>query len=279
MQNLIKYVLILSSVVMTNSRVYSSELLSLSSSKELSVSSLMRIEDQNIYADSFNLYQNYSVWTPYSSLCQNCDIKFLAKTAELRRPEVQIFLNTIENKKSELLKLYKINGQEYNLLAKMAVGILGVESLFMKHSRYAFKESFPALITFLKDLEAKKAGLAEASPSSRGPTQIKFIPEKISRLYQITPDNLKEPQNAAIATMAYLIEALSTLKRLKSKYNLDHIHFGNLTEYLPYLYFGGGKKLIRKTATPETNIYIKTMKKHIEKIELYEKNFEHKGYL
>ena len=230
------------------------------------------------------LSQNgYHRWEWLKSSCVNCDLVVVSTDPRIGTPKVQAFIAALGNRKSDLLDLYQhhthISSDEYNLLAQMAVGILGRESSFFESLRYRWKEEHPTIISILKILDVMLLHPNRSlTDNSRGPTQIKIIPQPIVDGYGVTPEELDVPENAAIATMGFLIEALTDMKRRIAKGQLKFetpiaysVTPANYSDYLPYLYFGGGKILISGQATPSSNIYVREMKKYMQWVELYEK--------
>ncbi|MFZ3231025.1 MAG: hypothetical protein WA160_12530 [Pseudobdellovibrio sp.] len=225
---------------------------------------------------SFNYFQaepyaGYHRWALRSSMCNYCAIKIVPQNSFLLKNDVYIFLTTLTESKFELLDLYGIHGQEYNLLALIAVGILGRETSFFESPRYQFKEAFPGLISEMKIISSALKN-KQLTANSRGPTQIKIVPLKIQQRYGFLAKDLSDPRNAALATMGYLIEALTQLRVYVKTKSLRHITIDKIPDYLPYIYFGATKALISKTATPERNIYVQDMKKYMGWVQLYEKN-------
>ncbi len=209
-------------------------------------------------------------WTWQKSECKDCGINFRMSTQDYKdNPKMVEFLQALSTEKHNILKLYNSDPQEYNLLAHMAVGILGNESTYFKSMRYKVKRNTQLPIQWAKDLKAW-FGDYEASPNSKGPTQIKKVPDRIEQFYNITEKNLWNPKYAAVSTMAFLIEALVELKQRAKNNNLEMITPETYVDYLPYIYFGGSKKLVNRTATPDTNIYVKNMKKNMKKVSVLE---------
>jgi hypothetical protein len=203
--------------------------------------------------------------------CDMCPIKIVIKGSLQKNKKVREFVKTIETHKFELLTLYQSDSQEYNLLARMAVGILGRESLFFESTRYYYKENFPEVISIFKFLDSMFVyGTFRVSPNSRGPTQIKMIPEMIKSEYGFDESELYVPKNAALATMGYLIEALAELKRRIRLNKLTFINKNNYVDYLPYIYFGSKNMLLNRKATPDKNIYIIDMKRYMKLASIYE---------
>lgn len=212
---------------------------------------------------------DYHPWTWKTSDCVDCPIYFLTGNEQLESEDVRVFIHTLEARKGEIIRLYRIHGQEYNLLAHMAVGILGRESQFFTSRRYRLKETFPGLVRVAKAFKAYMDG-SKAGLSSRGPTQIKTVPGKIAEFYGVTPDSLYKPENAAVATVGFLVEILQELKRRVVVNDLEFVNDTNYVDYLPYLYFGSHRMLIQGKATPERNIYVQDMKKYMSWVLLYE---------
>lgn len=210
-------------------------------------------------------------WEGQKSKCKTCPIFILPHKQELETSKVYAFIRALETKREELIRLYNADPQEYNLLAAMAVGILGRESEFFESPRYRVKENAQWAIYLIKVVEIYLDG-SDRDPelNSRGPTQIKIVPEKIANAYKIEASDLYIPENAAVATMGYLIEALAELKRRVTLNHLSFVTPDSYADYLPYIYFGSKRQLLNGTATPERNIYIRDMRKYMTWIELYE---------
>lgn len=203
--------------------------------------------------------------------CSNCEVFYLPEQPQVRTEKVELFMHALSAHKTDLMALYHVSSNEYNLLGHMAIGILGRESEFFTSTRYQVKEAFPSLVHLTKIIHAYLEGHKEASVNSRGPTQIKVVPALIEQNYGITTDNLYVPENAAVATMGYLIEALAQLKKRVIVDHLDFIEPENYEDYLPYIYFGQSKALVNRTATPDTNLYVQTMKKYMSWVDVYER--------
>jgi len=216
------------------------------------------------------LEKGFKNWNWLSSECKACEFSILPNNLMLESAPVFAFIRTLENESSNLTDLFKSKDQEYIHLAHISLGILGRESLFFGARRYWLKENFQPGVDFLKFLQ-RQLGFSNVRnyKNSRGPTQIKDIPELIASKYQVVPDNLFMPKNAAVATMGYLLEAFKELKRIASAPTHEHIQPENYVDYLPYIYFGSRKALINKNATPEKNIYVRDMKKYMEMVEIY----------
>lgn len=212
----------------------------------------------------------FEKWVWLQSKCDDCEIAILSEKAQLHSKESQAFLLALRDRKAEIKQLYGVSDQEYNLLAQIAIGILGRESEFFTNTRYWAKEHLPGAVWIVKWFLSCQTGVAP-DLDSRGPTQIKVVPQPIEETYGIRPETLYIPENAALATIGFLIESLTELKNRVEINDLDFVTPETYADYLPYIYFGGTKKLINHTATPDTNIYVRDMKKYMSWIEIYQR--------
>jgi hypothetical protein len=222
------------------------------------------------------LSQGFTHWQWQKSGCASCEIALIGTSEELQSNDVQKFMLTLSERKAEILKLYadKIptTSDEYNLLAQMAVGILGRESKFFTSARYRFKEEFPWAVHVLKLAEVYvDGGHRGPSPNSRGPTQIKTVPSKIAVKYGVTSENLFIAENAALATIGFLIESLDELKKRVVVDHLYEVQPSTYVDYLPYIYFGSTKSLVQHATDPAHNPYIINMKKYMSWVDLLER--------
>ena len=217
--------------------------------------------------------QGYQEWKWLESQCQNCEIQILLRDPIPQSAEVSQFVQALSAHKTDLMALYGVDGRECNLLAEMAIGILGRETHFFTSYRYHLKEAFPGLIRLLKILSASLHGRStNVSPNSRGPTQIKIVPDKIAQNYRVDEDHLYLPENAALATMGFLVEALVELKNRAFAHHLEFVTPDTYVDYLPYIYFGGTRALMADHATPNRNIYVREMKANMAGVEIFEKD-------
>ncbi|GIL18249.1 MAG: hypothetical protein BroJett040_20000 [Oligoflexia bacterium] len=208
-------------------------------------------------------------WIWKSSQCQTCGVYFQpAKNIQFDDRALE-FKKALEEEKPRILEIYEIHSQEYNLLAWMALGILGNESKFFTSPRYQVKEHLPLIVRAGKIVKSNITG-RPMTDNSRGPTQIKKVPARIEYHYNIQPKDLRVPRHAAVATVGFLIEALEELKTRATYYHLDYINQDTYADYLPYVYTGQSKKLIQGTATPEKNLYVQAMKKNMNLFKVYE---------
>lgn len=220
--------------------------------------------------------EGYQRWNWLQSDCTDCPLFILPRDWRMENRKVYEFIRTLESHKSELLRIYGSSPQEYNLLAHMAVGILGRESDLFTSTRYHLKESAQWGVSSLKhSLRVVLSALTDSpvrisSLNSRGPTQIKIVPAKIAEAFDVSPSSLNRPEHAALATMGYLIEALAELKRRVVLNDLDHVNAGNYVDYLPYIYFGSRRQLLNREATPDQNLYIQDMRRYMYDVEIYE---------
>lgn len=213
------------------------------------------------------------LWQFGNSDCQTCPVYFEPLTTQVKTKKVREFLAALSAEKFQLLYLYEYESdpQEYNLLAHMAVGILGRESSFFESWRYDVKENAQPMVRLVKAVRSYLSdGEWKASRNSRGPTQIKVVPGRVREYYGIDENDLSQPRAAAVATMGILIEALRELKQRALNRGWAYVLPQTYVDYLPYIYFGGTGRLVDGTATPETNIYVREMKRYMMFVRVHE---------
>lgn len=225
--------------------------------------------------------------------------KFKIKNSDYDTPFTREFLKALEDEKENLMKLYNLDNDEFNELSLLAFGILGQESQFGEHWRYRVKENFPGGVAYLKNYKnifeefgenRQKTGFWSAVGSmikdswknevdyltgdistqqnSRGPTQIKDVPDAIEKKYGIKKEDLHEPRKAAIATLGFLAQSLEELKA-KEKFH-PAINGRNRFDYLHYIYMGRSSEITRGTATPERNIYYRNIRSFSKSLEVWQ---------
>ncbi len=210
-------------------------------------------------------------WVFGTSTCQDCAIEIEILQDEIKTEKVEAFIETLESEKFVLIDLYESDPQEYNLLAHMAVGILGRESEFFTSARYHVKESSQWLVTAIKTINNYLNGSENGvSRNSRGPTQIKLVPGRIQDHYGYNEEDLADPRAAAVSTMGILIEGLRELKQRAKNNQWDFITPSTYDDYLPYIYFGGTRRIKDGSATPDKNIYVKEMKNYMSWVRIWE---------
>lgn len=171
------------------------------------------------------------------------------------------FISTVAREKNTLMGLMKLEDDEYNLLAQLAFGIMVPETNNGKSWKYHLKEKAPWLVALLKG-----NGL-NADQNSRGPTQIKKIPQAVVDHYGFTKDELHNPRVAAITTVAFCAELLRDLRAIAHLH--PEIHEDNLHFYLYYLYQGRRQAIRDGSATPDRNINVRKIFQQIERFPLY----------
>jgi hypothetical protein len=175
---------------------------------------------------------------------------------------VTSYITTLEKEKSNLMKILKIDNDDYNMLAGFAIGVLAPESDFGKNWKYVLKEFLPGAVSI-----AKGNGL-DISKNSRGPTQVKVISSEIMQQYSMTKDNLGKPENAAVATIAISSDFLKQLRVIGVNHKL--INEENIQNYLYYLYQGKRMQIKEALATPEDNLAIKKIMNVVNGLEFLE---------
>lgn len=226
------------------------------------------------------LSQTFGADTPSS-------LRILIKDDSVATPLTQEYVDTISREKASLMAIYGLSNEDYNRLAAIAFGILGRETKFGRSFKYKFKEHTQSLIAGYKDLRQDVRnwihGTDRSAPlNSRGLTQIKDVPEKIERYYCADENGLNDPRVTAVATMGFLAESLRILKNRVRNKQLTYVTSENLFDYVLYVYFGSMRKLvnpyidyktgrqIRDIATPELNLYVRTVKGYMRSLAFFE---------
>jgi hypothetical protein len=193
------------------------------------------------------------------------------------------FIQTLEQEKKKLMRLFNISNDDYNDLAALSYAIMGNESDFGRSTKYWIKEYDQGDVIAAKFIERAWKGKNPFDKSvlntSRGFTQIKNLPEgEWKKEYpQINKETLRHPKNSAVATMAYLIDAVGTLKKIAHENSKDpkkvRITRENLVDYLGYIYQGrkGSLKSSRDPANADFNTYIQSLRKNMSYIEIAQK--------
>ena len=220
-----------------------------------------------------NLY-NYSSNTNKSHPIQ---IKIVNEAGNTQ--QAKEFVKALADEKSKLMKVYNLSNDEYNDLAMLAYGILGNESEFGNSKKLKVKENAQFAVITARLLKSRD--MDQAKNTSRGLTQIKYLPEApFSKNYpEIKKENLMNPRNSAVATLAYLADAAKQMRQIAVKNNDDpkklRITRENMMDYMGYLYQGGRGALSTsdksKQATPEFNAYYRKLQLHMSYIEISQK--------
>ncbi len=127
---------------------------------------------------------------------------------------------------------------------------LAVGGLYESIAKIAGRDNVEEILPILFDMKM----------NSRGPTQIKYFPEKLQKEFpEIEKANLSNASNAAIATMGYLVEALPQLRALAQENGFE-IPPGREIDHLIYMYKGPRREIIKGTATVDDNIYFKQVR-------------------
>jgi hypothetical protein len=182
-------------------------------------------------------------------------------------PEVKNMAQAIVNNKKSLMKDLKINGDLFNDIAEISLGVAGQETEYGTSLKYKLKTE--GVQDILKSITNNN------SYNSKGITQIKFdgMNKEVKVLfdkYGITKDNLNKGDKAIIAQIILFSYAynneLPAYQKVMKELNVSPI------EALLYLNQGKSGELRNKTATPEKNIYIKNVKTFSKNFTLKELN-------
>ena len=204
-----------------------------------------------------------------SSIAQALTISIVDKGIDT--PKVREYVQALVQEKQYIMAAYPfeawgVSETDYDILAHMAVGILGRESQFFTSTKYRIKESAQWAVDLAKAGRALISDKTYSPDNSRGGTQIKSVPENIKMYYGITEDDLNTPRSTAIATMGFLIESLQYLQAKAKNRNLKPFEYRDYANYLPYVYFGRAKSIFDGSATPDANIYIRGMKLDMQRV-------------
>ncbi|UXR65123.1 hypothetical protein EZJ49_02530 [Bdellovibrio bacteriovorus] len=185
----------------------------------------------------------------------NRDFKKVAISVNLKDSFTKTYVKALQDEKSTLMSLLRIEDDDYNMLAQFAFGVLAPETDYGQNWKYKIKELAPVLVSL-----AKGNGF-DTDANSRGPTQIKRIPEVIIEHYKMEKSDLQDPRSAAIATLAFSADLMKDLRNV-AHYHPD-ITEETLQSYLYYLYQGRRWEIREATATPDKNASIRKIKSAI----------------
>lgn len=237
---------------------------------ELAFSSTTSVADPTSY--------NYS---PIKSHSHPIDIRIVNQQGKTTHS--QTFVKALETEKSQLMKIFNLSNDDYNDLASVAYGIMGNESDFGRSTKYWIKEYDQADVILAKAAKRLFNGQNPFDESvlntSRGFTQIKDLPNgDWKKSYpNINKSTLGDPKNSAVATMAYLVDAVKVLKNIAKQNAKDpkkvKITKENLVDYLGYIYQGrrGALESSDDPANADFNTYVQKLKKHMGYIEVSQK--------
>lgn len=208
------------------------------------------------------------------------EIKIHINNPAGKTPDSLLFTKTLETEKAKLMKLFNLNNDDYNDLALIAYGIMGQESNFGNSPRYMLKENAQPAVVLVKAARTLFNGedpfVKSTANTSRGFTQIKYLPDGAWReaYPEISKETLGNPKNSAIATIAYLVGAVRTLRSISVENKLDpnkvRITKENMMDYVAYIYQGHGVQLKSATSNvnPDMNTYVQSLRKNMSYIEI-----------
>ncbi|EQC47495.1 hypothetical protein [Bacteriovorax sp. Seq25_V] len=216
-----------------------------------------RVKNHELAFNSSNSKEFYTAYNYTGRDHHFIPIKFKVESRSQTNVE---FAEALESEKRNLMKLYGMDSDTYNELAKFAYGVMNVETQYGESLKYKIKETAPILVSI-----AKGNGL-NVKQNSRGLTQMKRIPKLIVESYRIKKSELDQPRAAAVATVGFAYELLQDLKRI-SHHHKD-INSTNIYDYLYYLYQGKRGEITKGTATPDKNLTIRKIEASKRTIEL-----------
>lgn len=201
------------------------------------------------------------------------------------RQEGKDMAAALSREKQALIEDLGIDNDTYNELAMLTLGLAGQETDFgspiaglKKGHPYYMKENTPWIVDLVKNCCVKikhPFSKTKTSFNSRGLTQMKissYTDENVKELlakHDITPENLREPEKAAIATMIVLTYTYKN--ELPSKSIKSKIKELNLTnqEALMYLWHKRSE-ITQMTATPDTSEYVNNVKDYMSKFQIHQ---------
>jgi LysM repeat protein len=181
------------------------------------------------------------------------------------------FTKSLSKNKQRLMQKLGIDSQEYDELAKTAVGLLGAEGDFgkkklkrnPKNSIY-WEEAFMDAAEFLGFDQSKR---------SSGLTQIRYenLPDWTKS--EITRDDLMDPEKAAVATMAMLGSYRAPV--MNNRWKMPNMSMDNKSDYLPYMH--NQPSSIREGTregqplNPQENSYVSKVLKYRDQVDMKKK--------
>ena len=98
---------------------------------------------------------------------------------------------------------------------------------------------------------------------------MKDVPDLIQTTYGIDVRDLNDPENAVLAIMGYLIEALHQLKQSAANNGCTQIHSETYVDYLPYIYTGRTEKIRDCSARPWELGYVTRIKEYMNYVMVF----------
>jgi hypothetical protein len=197
--------------------------------------------------------------------------------------DARAFVKALSSEKQKLMHLLNLDNDDYNDLATVAYGLMGNESSFGKSNKYWLKEHDQSDVIAAKAFKASIHGhnpfSSSVSDTSRGFTQMKDIPEgEWRKAYpNLSKETLGDPKNSAVATMAFLANAITTIKNIARENEHDpkkvQISRETVMDYIGYLYQGRlhSLKSDKNPATPDRNTYVQNLRNNMSYIEISQK--------
>lgn len=198
----------------------------------------------------------------YNYSPRNLEVKQSRFTVDRTDEFSKRYVRALQDEKPRLMEIYRLENDEYNMLAEFAYGVLAPETNYGRNAKYRFKETFPYIPSILK------GNGFDTSENSRGPTQIKEIPELIAAHYRIEKHELYIPEKAAIATLGKSAEFLTEIRNRATQH--PGINEETLQNYMYYLYQGRKSEIVNKSATPYFNIKSNQIREAIKSFHIEE---------
>ena len=182
---------------------------------------------------------------------------------EFKRNE-NSYISSLEKNKKLIMNKFNMDSDTYNHLAELALGIAQQETKYNTSTKKEIKDSTPDFIMNIARGNSNR---------SRGITQIKLKGDNpgMQEVYKdlgITEKGLDNASTSALATIARLAYIYNTEVRghnYKGANNKDV----NAYDALLYKWMGSNNELIKNTATPDKNNYIRNVKRYANNYNMF----------
>ena len=233
--------------------------------------------------------------------------RFVTSLEKNKKPILKV-LNRYNKIKTQDLRLTQ---RQYDLMAKTAIGVLGIESDFCSGKKYQFKEiplggqiSVSLMKPFRDFKNGEDAQWVWEYENSRGCTQIKNAKENYVRTYLLEKKgnkwidtvpselfyfgnkklkwknfgegDLNSPEISAIVTMLVLFDIFNYQMKDRElaeilRLNDENVALSQFEDYFYYYYQGQNWQIKAGLATPSANVRIREIKNTLKYFHVYRK--------
>lgn len=214
-------------------------------------------DDYNVYIDK--------TYSPLKIELKDSFVKHSNNYSDEYYKNVKDYTDALINSKEKLQNEFGLDSDTYNRLASLALGLARHESDFGTGYKYVAKKNQD-----LVNYEKNKKG--NTSYNSYGYTQIKYRADKALadeyKKHGISEETLDSAKNSAVATMIRLAHIYNTEVKAREFKGEGGQHL-SLEDVMLYKWNGRNKQLKEQTATPDKNVYIRTIKNYANDFALY----------